>query len=68
MSQAQTITRAPENGRASEFSKNKEIPAGMMTDVLAKEPPANDAPARGPYEGDALKADSEKGLVKLSGV
>ena len=40
----------------------------MMTDVLAKEPPTNDAPARGPYEGDALKADSEKGLVKLSGV
>ena len=68
MSQAQTITRAPENGRASEFSKNKEIPAGMMTDVLAKEPPANDAPARGPYEGDALMSDSEKGLVKLSGV
>ena len=40
----------------------------MITNVLPSAPKEKAAPERGPYEGDTLKDDSDKGLVKLSGV
>lgn len=65
---AHTTSRGPVNGQQSELKKQKEVPEGTKTGVLTKDPLPKDSPTRGPYEGDTLKADSDKGLVKLSGV